>query len=182
MSEKLVEIEVGLERWALGWVGGKDTGGDPKSCFNCPFLYVNQKRCSIHGPDIIIDNVMHEGEMWTPVCTYQNGGIPMAVPDYKVVYNATLLGEKKAEQTGLEWAKWPGTNCGGYNDGTPCEHFVETDGIGVDGVCNVMKPDDNEVDWDDCCDAHRGESIPWKLAQKILKAKEPDSAELKKAA
>lgn len=169
---RLVQIESGMERWALGWVGGKETGNQPKSCFNCPFLYINQKRCQIHGPDIIINSVEYQDELWTPVCTYQKGGTPRVVEDSEVVYNATILGSKAAESTGLEWAKGIGTNCNGFAGGAPCEHFVETDGKGIDGVCDVMKRSDNEVDWDDCCNAHKGESIEWQKAQEILKRKE----------
>src|SRR4029077_4579560 len=123
-----IEPERGVERWALAWVGGKETGNEPKSCFNCPFLYVNQKRCQIHGPDIVIDRVFKENEQYTPVCVYQTGGTPRAVEDSQVVYNATILGAKKAELTGLEWAKGPGTNCGGFANGAPCKHFIATDG------------------------------------------------------
>jgi len=164
----LVQIEQGVERWALAFVGGKDTGNEPKSCFNCPFLYINQKRCQIHGPDIIIDSLIKDGELYTPVCVYQTGGTPRAISDSEVIYNATILGDKKAEITGLEWAKGSGTNCGGFSDGASCEHFIETDSDGIDGVCNLMKKDDNEVDWDDCCDGHEGEAISWKKAQSIL--------------
>lgn len=171
---KLVKIQSKaslLERWALGFVGGKETGNQPKSCFNCPFMYINQKRCQIHGPDIIIDKVTKGDQLYTPVCTFQKGGTPRIVEDSEVVYNVTLLGEKAAESTGLEWAKGTGTNCNGFDGGAPCEHFVTTDGKGVDGICNVMEKSDNEVDWDDCCNAHKGESITWQEAQKLLGAK-----------
>jgi hypothetical protein len=159
------------ERWALGWVGGKDTKNQPKSCFNCPNFYINQKRCQIIGPDIVIDSVLKNGERYTPVCIYQNGGLPRVVSDDEAVYNSTLQGPDKADQAGLEWAKGPGTNCGGYDGGAPCKHFVSTDGKGVDGYCNVMDKSDNDVDWDDCCDAHNGESIEWREAQRLLGAK-----------
>ena len=167
-SSKSVELP---ERWALGWVGGKDTKNQPKSCFNCPNFYINQKRCQIIGPDIIIDSVVKDGQRYTPVCIYQNGGLPRTVSDSEAVYNSTLQGEKKADQAGLEWAKGPGTNCNGCNGGAPCKHFVVTDGKGVDGICDVMQKSDNKVDWDDCCDAHNGESIEWREAQKLLGAK-----------
>jgi hypothetical protein len=160
---------VQIERWALGWVGGKDTKNQSKSCFNCPNFYINQKRCQIIGPDIVIDKVTSDGQLYTPVCIYQNGGLPRVIADEDAVYNATLLGPDKADQSGLEWAKGPGTNCGGYADGAPCKHFIVTDGKGVDGICEVMQESDNDVDWDDCCDAHNGESITWRKAQEILK-------------
>lgn len=180
----LVQIEPasGVQRWALAFVGGKDTDDDPKSCFNCPFMYANQKTCQIHGPNIIIDRVEKDGETYTPVCIYQRGGTPLKVADDKVVYNVNVLGEKAADQTGLEWAKSPtGTNCGGYKQGAPCEHFIVTDGKGVDGLCKLMSVEQDEtsdamsehkgqsVDWDDCCDGHEGENMPWREAQKILK-------------
>lgn len=172
MADKLVQIESGVERWALSFVGGKDTGNQPKSCFNCPFLFINQKRCQIHGQDIIIDVVRKKGQMYTPVCVYQTGGTPLAVEDDAVVYNATILGAKKAELTGLEWAKGSGTNCGGYASGAPCEHFVDTDEVGIDGICDLMKKTDNKVDWDDCCSGHEGDHISWQEAQSILKDEE----------
>jgi len=184
--EKLVQIEPasGVQRWALAFVGGKDTGNQPKSCFVCPFLYINQKRCQIHGPDIVMDRVVKDGEVYTPVCCYQRGGTPLAVGDDQVVYNATTLGEKAADQTGLEWAKSPtGTNCGGFKQGAPCEHFAVTDGKGEDGVCTLMSEDQDEtsdamsehkgreVDHDDCCDGHEGEHIEWREAQKLIPRK-----------
>lgn len=197
MADKLVQIEmsIGVQRWALGFVGGKDTGNQPKSCFVCPFLYINQKRCQIHGPDIIIERVQKDGEWYTPVCLYQRGGTPLAVGDDEIVYNATVLGEKAADQTGLEWAKTStGTNCGGYKDGADCKHFVVTDGKGEDGECALMSKDQDEysnamsehkgasVDWDDCCDGHEGESIPWREAQKLLPPdKKENSVDIKQA-
>jgi hypothetical protein len=183
MADKLVQIEPasGVQRWALAFVGGKDTGDAPKSCFNCTFMYANQKRCQIQGPDIIIDRVKKGDEVYTPVCTYQRGGTPLAVGDDRVVYNATTLGEKAADQTGLEWAKSPtGTNCGGFDQGAPCEYFITIDDKGVDGLCKLMSKDQDKtsdsmsehkgqsVDWDDCCDGHDGESMEWREAQKIL--------------
>jgi hypothetical protein len=179
---KLIQIEPasGVQRWALAFVGGKDTGDVPKSCFNCPFLYINQKRCQIHGPDIVIDRAMKGKQVYTPVCCYQRGGTPLAVGDDKVVYNVNTLGDKAADQTGLEWAKSPtGTNCGGFKQGASCEHFVPTEGH--DGLCNLMSKEQDEtsdamsehkgqsVDWDDCCDGHEGENISWREAQKLLK-------------
>ena len=180
MVDKLIQIEpfTGVTRVAIAFVGGKETGNQPKSCFNCPFFYINQKRCQIHGPDIIIDSVTKDGQLYTPVCVYQTGGTPLAVDDSKVVYNATILGEKKAELTGLEWAKGPGTNCGGFAEGAPCVHFYATNEKG-DGICGLMKEEqpkvgeheNNEVDWDDCCNGHEGEHIEWQEAQTLLATK-----------
>lgn len=169
---KPIEPDRGVARWALAFVGGKDTQphSEPKSCFNCPFLYLNQNRCQIHGPDIVIKRI---GDKYTPVCTYQKGGTPRKITDSEVVYNADVLGANAAESTGLEWAKSPtGTNCGGYKQGAPCEHFYVTDGKGIDGVCGLMKKIDRDVDWDDCCDGHEGEHISWQEAQRILKEKQ----------
>jgi len=170
-GKNLVQIEpkMGVERWALAFVGGKDTGNEPKSCFNCPFMYVNQKRCQIHGADIVIDIVTKSGQQYTPVCVYQTGGTPRAIEDNQVIYNATILGAKKAELTGLEWAKGTGTNCGGYAGGAECEYFVVTDGKGVDGICKLMDSKDRAVDWDDCCDGHDGDHISWQEAQELLR-------------
>lgn len=171
-GKDLVQIEpsAGVQRWALAFVGGKETGNEPKSCFNCPFMYINQKRCQIHGPDIVIDRAMKGTQQYTPVCVYQTGGTPRAVEDSQVVYNSTILGAKKAELSGLEWAKGPGTNCGGFAGGAECEHFIITDGKGVDGICGLMTTSDRDVDWDDCCDGHEGENISWQEAQKILRS------------
>lgn len=184
-DEPEVSTAVGVQRWALGFVGGKDTGNQPKSCFVCPFLYINQKRCQIHGPDIVIDRVMKDGDQYTPVCLYQRGGTPLAIGDDEVVYNVNVIGEMAADQTGLEWAKSPtGTNCGGFKQGAPCEHFDITDGKGIDGICLLMSKEQDEysnamsehegntVDWDDCCDGHDGEHITWQEAQSLLKEDE----------
>ena len=170
-GKNLVQIEpkMGVERWALAFVGGKDTGNEPKSCFNCPFMYVNQKRCQIHGPDIVIDRVTKDGQQYVPVCVYQTGGTPRAIEDSQVIYNATILGAKKAELTGLEWAKGTGTNCGGYAGGAECEYFVVTDGKGVDGICKLMDSKDRAVDWDDFCDGHDGDHLSWQEAQELLR-------------
>lgn len=161
----------GVERVQIAWVGGKETGNQPKSCFDCPLFYINQKRCQIHGPDIIIDRVFKDGQQYTPVCVYQKGGTPLAVQNDHVVYNVTILGAEQAELTGLEWAKGTGTNCGGYAGGAPCIHFISPDG--VDGICELIKKNDNKVDWDDCSNGHEGEHIEWKEAQKLLKAMKP---------
>lgn len=183
-----IEPKMGVQRWALGFVGGKDTGNVPKSCFVCPLLYINQKRCQIHGPDIVIDSVVYQrpgtddpvNQLWTPVCTYQRGGTPRAVSDSEVVYNVNVLGEIAAKQTGLEWAKSIGTNCDGFAGGAPCEHFVAIDDTGIDGNCDLMsKNQDSDsdsmsehkgqsVDWDDCCNGHEGEHIDCAKAQELL--------------
>ena len=124
----------------------------------------------------------------------------MAVEDDKVIYNATIQGPAKAELSALEWAKGPGTNCGGFAGGAPCEHFVVTDGKGINGVCGLMTatgklsefypqlakmqeekghkdPDTRDVDWDDCCDGHEGEHITWQEAQELLKPAEGADAD-----
>jgi hypothetical protein len=199
MPDKLVQIEPepGVQRWALAFVGGKDTGNAPKSCFVCPFLYINQKRCQIHGPDIIIDRVtkMVDGKakIYTPICCYQRGGTPLAVGDDRVVYNVNVLGEKAADQTGLEWAESPtGTNCGGFDQGADCKHFDVTEGN--DGICTLMSKDQDaasdamsehkgrEVDWDDCCDGHEGKNISWREAQKLMPSKSQEPHEAKQIA
>lgn len=180
----MVQIERGVQRWALAFVGGKDTGNAPKSCFVCPFLYINQHRCQIHGPEIVIDRVTKqvdgEAKIYTPVCCYQRGGTPLAVGDDEVVYNVNVIGDKAADQTGLEWAESPtGTNCGGFKQGADCEHFAVV--AGNDGNCMLMCEEQDEysnamsehkhreVDWDDCCDGHEGAHIKWREAQKLFK-------------
>jgi hypothetical protein len=171
----------------LGFVGGKDTGNVPKSCFVCPFLYINQERCQIHGPDIVIRRVEKDGQQYTPVCLYQRGGTPLAIGDDQVIFNVNVIGEKAADQTGLEWSETPtGTNCGGFKQGAECEHFAATDGKGIDGECTLMAKQqdeysnamrehkDRDVDWDDCCDGHDGEHMEWREAQKLLKEGDDD--------
>jgi len=149
-----------LDRWAILFVGGKDTHGEPKSCFNCPHLFSKQEACEYMGPKIIIREVRKSGQLYTPVCGYQIGGRPTKTDDPK------YLGGKDPEELGLEWAKGKGTNCYGHAGGAPCEHFESTKG--EDGLCEVMKEDDNEVDSADCCAAHLGPSISWQEAQKLL--------------
>jgi hypothetical protein len=152
---------VRLERWAILFVGGKDTGGEPKSCFNCPHLFAKQKTCEYMGEGIVLERVKKDGETYTPVCGYQIGGTPAQTDSPK------YLGKKDPEELGLEWAKGKGTNCFGHAGGAPCRHFVPTQG--EDGLCEVMLENDNEVDSDDCCAAHLGPSIPWQEAQRLLK-------------
>lgn len=151
---------VKLERWALLFVGGKDTNREPKSCFNCPHLFEKQKTCEYIGPSIILRQVYKNDELYTPVCGYQIGGKP------KRTDSPVYLGGKDPDELGLEWAKGKGTNCWGYGGGAPCRHFVPT--LGEDGICEAMRDDDNKVDSDDCCAAHLGPSIPWQEAQKLL--------------
>jgi broad specificity phosphatase PhoE len=161
-KEELVQISDNkLERWALMFVGGKDTEphGAPKSCFVCPHLLKDQETCEYLSKDLIIRRVKKDGELYTPVCGYQIGGKPTVTDDPK------YLG-KDPDKLGLEWAKGTGTNCYGHAGGAPCDHFVHTEG--EDGTCDAMKEDDNKVDSDDCCAAHRGPSISWQEAQDLL--------------
>ncbi len=158
---------VKLERWAILFVGGKDTNNQPKSCFNCPHLFKNKETCEFIGPDIILRRVKKDGQVYTPVCGYQIGGLPQTVEDdpKKVKY----LGKKEPDFMALEWAKGPGTNCYGFAGGAECEHFIHTEG--EDGICEVMTKDDNKVDSDDCCSAHKGEHISWQEAQKLISSR-----------
>jgi hypothetical protein len=151
---------VKLERWAVLFVGGKDTNGEPKSCFNCPHLFSKQKACEYIGPKVRIERVTKDGEEFTPVCGYQIGGKPTVTDAPK------YLGGKDPDELGLEWAKGKGTNCFGHAGGAPCRHFIPTEG--EDGVCEAMKDEDNKVDSDDCCAAHLGPSITWQEAQSLL--------------
>jgi hypothetical protein len=160
-TEKLVK----LDRWAILFVGGKDTPtkGAPKSCFNCPHLFSQQKTCEYIGPKVTIERVKKDGKQYTPVCGYQLGGEPTVTDEPK------YLGGKGPDELGLEWAEGTGTNCFGHAGGAPCEHFIHTKG--EDGLCEVMKDEDNKVDSDDCCAAHLGPSITWQEAQGLLKDK-----------
>jgi hypothetical protein len=151
---------VKLDRWAILFVGGKDTDGEPKSCFNCPHLFSEQEACEYMGPGVVIREARKNGRSYTPVCGYQIGGEPTKTDDPK------YLGGKDPEELGLEWALGKGTNCDGHAGGAPCGHFQSTEGD--DGICELMKEGDNEVDADDCCAAHLGPSITWQEAQKIL--------------
>jgi hypothetical protein len=156
MADKLIK----LERWAILFVGGKDTNGQPKSCLNCPHFLEKQEACEYISPEVIIRQLKVKGQLYTPVCGYQIGGLPT------VTDKPAFMG-KDPEELGLEWAKGTGTNCDGYDGGAPCEHFVSTHDH--DGTCDVMTEDDNKVDWDDCCAAHRGSSMPWRDAQERIK-------------
>ena len=149
-----------LERWALLFVGGKDTNGQPKSCKNCPHMLVKQEACEYMGPHVILRPITIDGQVYTPVCGYQIGGLPTTTD------NPTYMG-KDPDEMGLEWAKGTGTNCYGYADGAPCERFIHTEGN--DGVCAIMADDDNKVDWDDCCAAHKGAFMDWRMAQVELR-------------
>lgn len=165
-NQKLVQ----LEKWSIEFVGGKPTNDEPKACTNCHMLYATQKRCSILGPDIVIDAVKKDGKKYSPVCGEHDAGKPMCVRDSEVSYPAALLGEEKADEVGLEWAEGEGTNCGGMNDGAACKYFDSKDG--KDGICQVLQENgssDSAVDSDDCCAAHDGPAIEWREAQKLLK-------------
>jgi hypothetical protein len=152
--------DTGLERWAILFVGGKDTGGKPKSCFVCPHLLEKQKTCEYMSAGIRIERVFKDGKKYTPVCGYQIGGTPTKTDSPK------YLG-KDPEELGLEWAEGEGTNCYGHAGGAPCKHFAPIKG--EDGTCRVMKKSDNKVDSDDCCAAHKGPSIATEEAQRLLK-------------
>lgn len=157
MSDQLIKIE----RWGLLFVGGKDTNGQPKSCFNCPHLLAKQEACEYMSPEIVIRRLTVKDQLYTPVCGYQIGGLP-TVTD-KPVYMG-----KSPDELGLEWAKGTGTNCAGYEGGAPCVRFISTHDH--DGICDAMTEDDNKVDWDDCCAAHKGPSMKWQDAQKLIDA------------
>lgn len=150
---------VKLERWALLFVGGKDTNGQPKSCFNCPHLLEKQEACEYMNPAVVIRRLTVGGQVYTPVCGYQIGGLPT------VTDKPAYMG-KDPEELGLEWAKGTGTNCDGYEGGAPCKRFVAAQGH--DGTCAAMEDKDNKVDWDDCCAAHLGPMMPWQEAQEKL--------------
>lgn len=159
---------VQLSKWSVLFVGGKDTDDQPKSCFNCHLLYSQQATCSLLGPDISIKPVHKDGKLYTPVCGLQDAGKPMSVSDEDAKYDLNAeIGADKADGIGLEWAEGKGTNCGGANEGAPCKYFETDDG--KDGLCKVIGEKENKVDWDDCCGAHDGPSMPWREAQKILK-------------
>ena len=163
MAVQLIQIK--LDRWAILFVYGKDTNGQPKSCFNCPHMFQQQQTCEYMGPDIILKTVTKDGKTYTPVCGYQIGGLP-TVTD-KPIY----LGGKSPDELGLEWAEGTGANCDGFAGGAPCQLFEPTEGH--DGNCKAMKDlgiEDTKVDWDDCCAAHLGPSIPWEEAQQLIKA------------
>jgi len=159
---------VKIERWGLLFVGGKDTNGQPKSCFNCPHMMAKQETCAYIGPEVILKHLTVDGQLYTPVCGYQIGGLPT------VTDKPTYMG-KDPDELGLEWAKGTGTNCGGYANGAPCERFVPTEGN--DGTCAIMTDDDNKVDWDDCCAAHKGSSMDWKEAQQRIQAEGSQESE-----
>lgn len=161
MANKLVQIQ----RWGLLFVGGKDTNGQPKSCFNCPHMLKKQETCEYMNDSVILRRITIDGKQYTPVCGYQIGGLPTETD------KPTYMG-KDPEELGLEWAEGTGTNCDGYQGGAPCKHFVSTHDH--DGTCELMVDDDNKVDWDDCCAAHDGPSMDWKEAQKRIGA-QPES-------
>jgi hypothetical protein len=152
---------VKLDRWAILFVGGKDTNGQPKSCFNCPHMLAKQETCAYMNPNVILRRIMVDGQVYTPVCGYQIGGLPT------VTDNPVYMG-KDPDMLGIEWTKGVGTNCYGFEGGVPCEHFTHTEG--VDGTCNVMIETDNKVDSDDCCSAHLGPFMPWQEAQERIEA------------
>lgn len=157
MADKLVKIQ----RWGLLFVGGKDTNGQPKSCFNCPHMLKKQETCEYMSADVKLRSLTVDGKLYTPVCGYQIGGLP------KETDKPMYMG-KDPEELGLEWAEGTGTNCDGYDKGAPCKHFVSTHDH--DGTCDLMTNDDNKVDWDDCCAAHDGPAMKWQEAQKRLKS------------
>src|SRR5579859_1986156 len=162
---------VKLERWAIMFVGGKDTNGQPKSCLNCPHLYQKQETCAYMNPNVILRHIIVDEsesggsaeQLYTPVCGYQIGGLPTLTD------KPTYMG-KDPDELGLEWAKGTGTNCDGFAGGAPCERFTSTEGH--DGTCEAMEEDDNKVDWDDCCAAHKGEFMEWPEAQLMIAGRE----------
>ncbi len=156
---------VKLEKWAIGFVTEADLGGRPAACEACSMFLSNQERCSIIGPDVIIAPFkIEEGlQLYTPVCSQQDPGKPMEVGDEDVRYVSTTLGPVKADEVGLEWAKGTGTNCGGKYGAAACTAHYSPE----DGGCRPLQ---SGVSVGDCCAAHKGTSIPWRDAQKILRA------------
>jgi hypothetical protein len=158
---------VKLEKWAIAYVTAADLGGKPAACVRCTMFLAQQKRCSILGPDIIINSIEKDGKRYSPVCSMQEPGEPMDVPDEMIHYASKLLGPEKADEVGLEWAEGEGTNCGGVNGaGNPCDHFDPKD-----KTCGPLQ---TGVQPGDCCAANKNPSMPWREAQKILQQGTPD--------
>lgn len=153
---------VKLEKWAIEFVTEQALGGKPASCGGCTMYLSRQKRCAIIGPSIIIAPVKKDGKDYTPICSAQDPGKPMDVPDSAVHYSSKEQGSAKADAVGLEWAEGAGTNCGGVNGGAACTaHFDQKD--------STCRPLQEKVGAGDCCAAHGGPSMPWREAQLLLR-------------
>jgi len=160
-----VQPLVQLEKWAIGFVTEEQLGNKPAWCGGCTMLYSKQGRCQILGPSIIISPLDLNGKKYTPVCSQQEPGKPMDVDDKHVMYASSLLGSEKADEIGLEWAEGTGTNCGGEFGAAICtKHFTPTEGD--KGMCRPLQA---EVDRGDCCAAHNGPSMEWRMAQAELR-------------
>lgn len=165
MGGKVIQPLVALDKWAIGYVTEASLGGKPAACEYCSLLYINQGRCAIIGPDIVIGGVEQDGVVYRPVCSQQDPGTPMKVEDADVEYRSTLLGPEKADEVGLEWARGKGTNCGGKNEGAMCQaHYLPISNLR--GRCRPLQA---EVSPGDCCAAHNGASMDWRAAQELLK-------------
>lgn len=156
---------VASKKWGILFVTGESTKHKPKACSNCHMLLKKQERCAIHGPDIIIKTLSHDGDLHTPVCAQHDPGKPMVLdkPMYPSLANP--------EHSGLEWAEGKGTNCGGKNGGRMCvEHYTEESGDGNgSGFCRQLQ---DMVGGTDCCASNEGPGMNWRDAQKILKGGE----------
>lgn len=156
-------LPIAAKKWGVLFVTGESTKHKPKACSNCHMLWKKQERCAIHGPNIIIKPLTHNGDLHTPVCGLHDAGKPM-VSD-KPMYPS----ENNPEYSGLEWVEGKGTNCGGKNGGRMCvEHYDEESGEGNgSGFCRQLQ---DTVGGTDCCASNEGPGMNWRDAQKILKS------------
>ncbi len=154
---------VALDRWALGLLTKQQMGWKPAACWRCTIFLKNQQRCAVLGRDIIIAEIQKNGKTYTPVCIAFDFGLPMILPDAKVLYSSGVNGAEKADALGLEWAEGTGTNCGGEAGAAPCTAHFDPD----TGGCRPLQ---DVVASGDCCDAHEGPAMSWREAQTILKA------------
>lgn len=161
-----------------------DTGGDPRSCYNCPQFNQRDKTCYLHGPDITVCTFIYppaatadskQIEYW-PVCGYWRPGPPNKD---KASYASHLIAP---QNSGLVWINAPkigqeygGTSCGGQEGGDDCDHYI-TDQADKracpTGFCRVMQ---RTVTNGDCCTAWRDDDeIPYEQAAACIKELDGD--------
>lgn len=159
-----------LDEGSVLFSPASDTGGKPRSCYNCPKFAIEAQRCSIIGPDVIIRKLIHGSIEYWPACGEWGFGKPYpGMPKYTEKNDPGNLGLIwiNAPEVGLPLS---GSNCGGQMGGDDCDYYITTKDdkrACPTGFCRVLQKD---VENGACCAAWTDDDrIDWRVAQDWLK-------------
>lgn len=173
----IIDVPV-LTKGQVMYIGEGQMGGDPASCYRCPF-YNFGRSCQLIGPRVAVRKFVYppaptadakQIEYW-PCCGEWTPGEPnygdekffdsLSSPD------SLGLGWINAPKVGLEYG---GANCGGKNGGDDCDHYITEGDDKRDeptAFCRVLQSqvENGAV----CCAWMDDDWLSWDRAQNILK-------------